>query len=64
MVGETAFAIGSPLDLVLSNTVTKRYCFSSKSSNSDVDGDGTVDLNQNSNSNRWINPGNSGGSAN
>ena len=33
-VGETAFAIGSPLDVSFSNTVTKRYSFSSKSSNS------------------------------
>lgn len=62
-VGETAFAIGSPLDLSFSNTVTKGIVSAvNRQIPMDVDGDGTVDWNQTViQTDAAINPGNSGG---
>ena len=62
-VGETAFAIGSPLDLSFSNTVTKGIVSAvNRQISMDVDGDGTVDWNQTViQTDAAINPGNSGG---
>ena len=62
-VGETAFAIGSPLDLSFSNTVTKGIVSAvNRQIPMDIDGDGTVDWNQTViQTDAAINPGNSGG---
>ena len=62
-VGETAFAIGSPLDVSFSNTVTKGIVSAvNRQIPMDVDGDGTVDWNQTViQTDAAINPGNSGG---
>lgn len=62
-VGETAFAIGSPLDVTLSNTVTKGIVSAvNRQIPMDVDGDGTNDWNQTViQTDAAINPGNSGG---
>lgn len=62
-VGETAFAIGSPLDVNLSNTVTKGIVSAvNRQIPMDVDGDGTTDWNQTViQTDAAINPGNSGG---
>ena len=62
-VGETAFAIGSPLDVNLSNTVTKGIVSSvNRQIPMDVDGDGKNDWNQTViQTDAAINPGNSGG---
>ena len=62
-VGETAFAIGSPLDVNLSNTVTKGIVSAvSRQIPMDVDGDGKNDWNQTViQTDAAINPGNSGG---
>ena len=62
-VGETAFAIGSPLDLSFSNTVTKGIVSAvNRQIPMDVDGDGTVHWNQTViQTDAAINPGNSGG---
>ena len=62
-VGETAFAIGSPLDLSFSNTVTKGIVSAvNRQIPMDVDGDGTVDWNQTViQTDAAINPGNRGG---
>lgn len=62
-VGETAFAIGSPLDVNLSNTVTKGIVSAvNRQIPMDVDGDGKNDWNQTViQTDAAINPGNSGG---
>ena len=62
-MGETAFAIGSPLDVSFSNTVTKGIVSAvNRQIPMDVDGDGTVDWNQTViQTDAAINPGNSGG---
>ena len=62
-VGETAFAIGSPLDVTLSHTVTKGIVSAvNRQIPMDVDGDGTNDWNQTViQTDAAINPGNSGG---
>ena len=62
-VGETAFAIGSPLDVSFSNTVTKGIVSAvNRQIPMDVDGDGTIDWNQTViQTDAAINPGNSGG---
>lgn len=62
-VGETVFAIGSPLDLSFSNTVTKGIVSAvNRQIPMDIDGDGTVDWNQTViQTDAAINPGNSGG---
>ncbi|MGX7112105.1 S1C family serine protease [Gemella cuniculi] len=62
-VGETAFAIGSPLDVNLSNTVTKGIVSAvNRQIPMDVDGDGVSDWNQTViQTDAAINPGNSGG---
>ncbi|ERK59457.1 serine protease do-like protein [Gemella bergeri ATCC 700627] len=62
-VGETAFAIGSPLDVNLSNTVTKGIVSAvNRQIPMDIDGDGTSDWNQTViQTDAAINPGNSGG---
>ncbi len=62
-VGETAFAIGSPLDVNFSNTVTKGIVSAvNRQIPMDVDGDGTIDWNQTViQTDAAINPGNSGG---
>ena len=62
-VGETAFAIGSPLALSFSNTVTNGIVSAvHRQIPMDVDGDGTVDWNQTViQTDAAINPGNSGG---
>lgn len=62
-VGQTAFAIGSPLDVNLSNTVTKGIVSAvNRQIPMDVDGDGTNDWNQTViQTDAAINPGNSGG---
>lgn len=62
-VGETAFAIGSPLDVSFSNTVTKGIVSAvNRQIPMDVDGDGTTDWNQTViQTDAAINPGNSGG---
>ena len=62
-VGETAFAIGSPLDVNLSNTVTKGIISAvNRQIPMDVDGDGKNDWNQTViQTDAAINPGNSGG---
>ena len=62
-VGETAFAIGSPLDVNLSNTVTKGIVSAvNRQITMDVDGDGKNDWNQTViQTDAAINPGNSGG---
>ena len=62
-VGETAFAIGSPLDVTLSNTVTKGIVSAvNRQIPMDVDGDGINDWNQTViQTDAAINPGNSGG---
>jgi len=62
-VGETAFAIGSPLDVNLSNTVTKGIVSAVyRQIPMDVDGDGKNDWNQTViQTDAAINPGNSGG---
>ena len=62
-VGETAFAIGSPLDVNLSNTVTNGIVSAvNRQIPMDVDGDGKNDWNQTViQTDAAINPGNSGG---
>ena len=62
-VGETAFAIGSPLDVNLSNTVTKGIVSAvNRQIPMDVDCDGKNDWNQTViQTDAAINPGNSGG---
>ena len=62
-VGETAFAIGSPLDVNLSNTVTKGIVSAvNRQIPMDIDGDGKNDWNQTViQTDAAINPGNSGG---
>ena len=62
-VGETAFAIGSPLDVTLSNTVTKGIVSAvNRQIPMDIDGDGVNDWNQTViQTDAAINPGNSGG---
>lgn len=62
-VGGTAFAIGSPLDVNLSNTVTKGIVSAvNRQIPMDVDGDGKNDWNQTViQTDAAINPGNSGG---
>ena len=62
-VGETAFAIGSPLDVNLSNTVTKGIVSAvNRQIPMDVYGDGKNDWNQTViQTDAAINPGNSGG---
>ena len=62
-VGETAFAIGSPLDVNLSNTVKKGIVSAvNRQIPMDVDGDGKNDWNQTViQTDAAINPGNSGG---
>ena len=62
-VGETTFAIGSPLDVNLSNTVTKGIVSAvNRQIPMDVDGDGKNDWNQTViQTDAAINPGNSGG---
>ena len=62
-VGETAFAIGSPLDVSFSNTVTKGIVSAvNRQIPMDVDGAGTVDWNQTViQTDAAITPGNSGG---
>ena len=62
-VGETAFAIGSPLDVNLSNTVPKGIVSAvNRQIPMDVDGDGKNDWNQTViQTDAAINPGNSGG---
>ena len=62
-VGETAFAIGSPLDVNLSNTVTKGIVSAvNRQIPMDVDGDGKNDWNQTViQTDAAINQGNSGG---
>ena len=62
-VGETAFAIGSPLDVNLYNTVTKGIVSAvNRQIPMDVDGDGKNDWNQTViQTDAAINPGNSGG---
>ena len=62
-VGETAFAIGSPLDVNLSNTVTKGIVSAvNRQIPMDIDKDGRNDWNQTViQTDAAINPGNSGG---
>lgn len=62
-VGQTAYAIGSPLDLNLSNTVTKGIVSAvNRQIPIDIDKDGTYDWNQTViQTDAAINPGNSGG---
>lgn len=62
-VGETAFAIGSPLDINLSNTVTKGIVSAvNRQIPMDIDSDGTTDWYQTViQTDAAINPGNSGG---